>query len=304
MPAQQSSKELKKFQEETVNHVLTHVEDLNNNGGLHLPKDFSAPNALKFAWLRLLETQDSNSKPVLESCSKESICNALLDMVVMGLNPMKKQCAFIAYGGKLHMQPEYHGNIALAKRYGNLKNITANVVYEGDEFKYSVDPATGRKRIVTHEQTMENIDLNKIRGAYATVELEDGTTDVEVMTIFQIRKSWAMGKGGGNTKAHKEFPDQMAAKTVINRACKLLISTSDDSALLEGREDEDYQDPIKVNKEEQIKEKANRKPLNIEDVESVEVKDEPIKQPDQEQPEPQDEPQPEMETAEGRLPNF
>ena len=31
---------------------------------------------------------------------------------------------------------------------------------------------------------------------------------------------------------HKEFPDQMAKRTVINRACKMFFNTSDDSDLL------------------------------------------------------------------------
>ena len=120
--------QLKKLQEETVSHVLARVEEFNNTGELNLPGNYSPGNALKSAWLILLEVKDSNKKSVLESCSKESIVNALLDMVVQGLSPMKKQCAFVAYGSKLIMQREYHGNIALAKRYGGVKYVRANVI--------------------------------------------------------------------------------------------------------------------------------------------------------------------------------
>ncbi len=254
--------ELKKFQEQTVTRVLTQVNELDEKGGLHLPSDYSAANALKSAWLKLLVTKDSNEKPVLEVCSHESICNALLDMVVQGLNPMKKQCAFIAYKGQLSMQPEYHGNIALAKRYGDVKHVRANVIYQGDEFKYTIDQTTGLRIITKHEQDFENIDINKIKGAYATLITNDGTVYIELMNILQIRKAWEMGFGKGTTKAHKNFTDQMAIKTVINRACKLFISTSNDAGLVEGRE---YEDAVKEKKSETIKAIANQKNLNIDE---------------------------------------
>ena len=281
--------QMKKFQEETVSRVLDQVSAFNETGELHLPKDYSPGNALKSAWLILLESKDSNNKPVLESCSKESICNALLDMAVQGLSPMKKQCAFIAYGGKLTMQREYHGNIALAKRYGKVKHIRANVIYDGDDFKYEIDPASGLTKVLQHTPSLENIDINKIKGAYATVILEDGTVDVEVMTMPQIRAAWQMGHGGGATKAHKNFTDQMALKTVINRACKLYISTSDDGGLVDGKGAYTTEEPVKEDKKKELKEKANVKEIKIEDAQVVEEKPE-------EEPTPEKEPEDDADT--------
>jgi recombination protein RecT len=260
---------LKKFQEETVSRVLDQVNEFNQTGELNLPEKYSPGNALKSAWLILLETKDNKDKPVLETCSKESICNALLDMVVQGLSPMKKQCAFIAYGGKLQMQREYHGTIALAKRYGGVKHVRSNIIYEGDDFQYEIEPNTGLKRVLKHEPSFENINNNKIRGAYATVILNDGTVDVEIMTIHQIRTAWEMGYGGGSTKAHKNFPEEMARKTVINRACKLYISSSDDGGLVEGRTVPEGTDRVKEDKKAEVKNKANKKKLDIEDAEEV-----------------------------------
>ena len=272
--------QLKKFQEETVNAVLMQVESLNEKGGLHLPADYSAGNALKSAWLILLEAVDSNKKPVLESCSKESICNALLNMTVQGLNPMKKQCAFIAYAGKLTMQLEYHGNIALARRFGNVKHVRANCIYEKDVFEYSKDPETGLTKIIKHEQEIENIDINKIRGAYAHIIQEDGTVHIELMTMAQVRNAWNMGHGGGTTKAHKQFTDQMVQKTVINRGCKLFISTSNDGGLVEGREDKET---VHEEKEEKVAIEGNKTELEITDAE--EVKETPEEKPSAKEPE-------------------
>ena len=133
----------------------------------------------------------------------------------------------------------YFGTVAIAKRAGNIKTEPiANVVYEGDEFIYEIDPDTGLTRIVKHTQCMENINMQKIKGAYAIVKLANGQTQVTVMSIQQIKAAWAQGRGGGNTKAHTNFTDEMCKKTVIGRACKMVINSSDDAWLYDGKRDE------------------------------------------------------------------
>ena len=115
--------------------VLAKVTEFQKNGALTLPKDYSPENALKSAFLILSETKDSNKQLVLQSCSEASIANTLLDMVVRGLSPLKKQYYFIPYSGKLQGQPSYFGNIATAKRVNpNVKEIVANVIFNDDIF--------------------------------------------------------------------------------------------------------------------------------------------------------------------------
>lgn len=60
------------------------------------------------------------------------------------------------------------------------------------------------------------------------VELEDEEPFIEIMTWAQIQQSWAKSRSKAQT-VHKEFPDQMAKRTVINRACKMFFNTSGDS---------------------------------------------------------------------------
>jgi recombination protein RecT len=79
-------------------------------------------------------------------------------MSVLGLYVMKKLCAFVAYGNKITCQVQYQGNIALAKRFGSLKKVPANVIYEDDIFEYGIDPETGEMKILKHETKIENID--------------------------------------------------------------------------------------------------------------------------------------------------
>lgn len=94
-PAQQPQQNISIVQKDVVDTVLSKIKDFEEAGELKLPANYSAANALKSAWLILQETKDRNDKPALVVCTKESVANALLDMVVQGLSPMKKQCYFI-----------------------------------------------------------------------------------------------------------------------------------------------------------------------------------------------------------------
>lgn len=199
---------------------------------LYLPADYSPENALKSAWLELQHCKDRNDNPALQVCTVASISNALLDMIVQGLTPQKKQCYFVVYGKELTLMRSYMGSIAVAKRFSDVRDVWANVIYEGDTFKYEIDPATGVKKIVEHTQDFTNIDADKITGAYAVITRKSGETYVEIMTMDQIKKAWGQGAAKGKSPAHTNFPDEMAKKTVINRACKLFINTSDDSPVL------------------------------------------------------------------------
>lgn len=265
-PAQQNGNgQLKPFQEATMEIVMSKVSKMQEQGVIHLPKDYSAPNALRSAWFKLQEIPKGGGQPLVETCTKESIANALLDMVVTGLNPMKHQCSFIPAGRVLRMQREYQGSIALARRLGGLVSVIAVPVWKDDEFIRSVDVETGRTKVVKHEGAMENAD-GELKGAYAIVTLTSGETFAEVMTMGQIRKAWEMGPMRGNSPAHKNFPDQMAMKTVIGRACKTLINSSDDAGLFD--EDDDPRDFIAENVRETIKENANKEAINIDDLQN------------------------------------
>ena len=266
----------KKVSESTINAVLDRINTFKNSGDLKFPKDYSPENAVRAAWLIVQETKDRNGRLALDVCSSESICNAMLKMVVWGLSPLKKQCDFIVYGNKLSCDPEYTGNIALAKRYGNLKTIKANVILEGDEFKYEINE-TGRRKLIKHTQNLESLGDMKIKGAYAVYELNDGTLDMEVMNMKQIQAAWNQGASKGGSPAHKNFPDQMSIKTVISRACKLLIRSSDDSVLYGDETDDIKEDSVTATAKHTIRENANKMEVSMNDEpiqEAIEVNEE------------------------------
>lgn len=233
------------------------------NFGLAFPKDYNVANALTGAYLVLKDTVDKDKRPVLESCSQASIANSLMEMATLALNVNKKQGYFIAYGGKCQFQKSYFGNITLARRNG-LKKISAEIIYEGDTFKYHI--VNGEKVIDEHTQDFMNIDNDKIKGAYAVAKMMDGSQIVEIMNINQLKKAWNQRMGGLKEDAastHTKFKDQMSKKTVINRLCKMIANTSTDGNISEISDRLDqFEDisPIEIEQENvayEIKNEAN-----------------------------------------------
>jgi recombination protein RecT len=214
-----------------VETALARISEMQTTGNLQLPTNYNAENAVRSAWLLIQQTKNLDNKPALEICTQASIANALLDMVLQGLSPTKKQCYFIVYANQLQMQRSYFGTIAISKRVAGVKDAIGIPIYEKDVFKYSIDIKSGVKTVTQHDQEFDNIDVTKLKGAYAVITYEDGHVEYDIMTMQQIRASWEMGKAKGNSPAHKNFPDQMACRTVISRALKIPVNSSNDEDL-------------------------------------------------------------------------
>lgn len=261
---------IQKF-ENISEQVLSRIEQFQKDGSMILPKNYSVENHMKSAWLALQEVEDKEHHKALQICTKESIANSLLDMVLQGLSVSKKQGYFIMYGNKLIFQRSYFGTIALAKRAGGMvSEPVANVIYDGDDFQYEIDPKTAKVSIIKHSQKLENIDNSKIKGAYALVTLADGTTQVTIMSMQQIRAAWGQGATKGNSPAHKNFAEEMAKKTVIGRACKAIINSSDDAWLYDGKEDDADSDKASIQRDA-----AQHSDVQIIDTTAVEFDDVP-----------------------------
>lgn len=259
----------KKFEEKTVDQVLSRINDFLSTGDITLPPNYVPENAVRSAWLVLQDVTDKSGRPALEVCTKQSISNAFLEMVIKGLSVVKKQAYFVVYGNELSLDESYFGTIKIAKRDADVKEPKAVIIYKNDIFKYEI-LENGRKRVVEHIQDFANIDNDHILGAYAVVTYNDGSTDTEIMTMAQIRKAWNQGGSKGNSPAHQNFPDQMASKTVIARALKVATNSSDDSALM--RE----VDPVTSGVKSEIKEKANKKVMAF-DEDATLVEEKPVR---------------------------
>ena len=264
------SNELAKQEKTIVDSVQKRISEMQNSGSIELPNNYSVGNALKSAYLILQETQTSGKKPVLQACTQESIANSLLDMATQGLNPSKDQCYFIAYGNKLTMERGYLGTIALTKRIKGVKDVIGYTVYKDDKSDLGFDILTGKQKILEFCPGL-NRDPKNLVGAFALILGDNEILHTEYMDINQIHKAWEQGSMKGNSGAHKNFPDQMAIKTVINRACKYYVSTSDDSDKIAEFMNKTIEDTDRELEEEK-KEFANKEVIEVEEIpENIDV---------------------------------
>ena len=274
---------------ETIDIVEAKIKQFQDSGELHFPENYSPQNALKSAWLMLQETVDRNKTAALTVCTQASISNALLSMVIQGLNPDKKQCYFIVYGNKLQIQRSYFGSIHVAKSVDpTIKDIYGKTIYADDEFEYEIKH--GKEIVTLHKQKLSNIDKDKIIGAYATILYEDGREISTIMTYEQIKQAWAQSQmkpidDKGNVKAgstHDKFTADMAEKTAINKVCKFIINGSSDKTIISRfakAVDSEIQEAIV---EEEIEEKANKQTIDIDDSEVIDAVFEDVEEPKQE----------------------
>lgn len=209
--------------------VLVKVKNYEQLGQIVLPKDYNAGNALKAAHLVLQGMETKTGKPVLETCTVNSISNTLFNMVTQGLSVAKGQCAFIVRGGnQLTLMREYNGTTAMAKRDCGLKHVNGQALYKGDIIDYEMDLKTAKMTLAEYKPKFENIKKENIIGAFAVAVFNDGTTDFDIMTMEEIRQSWLQGAAKGNSDAHVNFPQRMAEKTVINRLLTRYVSSATD----------------------------------------------------------------------------
>lgn len=263
----QNATALKRMQEETTQQIMERVTGWQETGEVVLPKGYHVGNAIKLAWLYLQTVENLQHQKAIDYCTKDSICNALLNMVINGEYP-QKHCYFIMYGNRLEWQERYLGKLMRAKRDTEIGKVNAQVIYEGDEFVYTIDE-NGEKQLVKHVPNLANIDNTKILAAYAVVINKDGSRHIEVMTRTQIQKAWEQGAMKGKSGAHTNFTDQMCMKTVIQRACKIALDSNADPG--------DDDDPNHYDEATAEREAAQGRQAI--DAEAVEVKDEQVATP-------------------------
>lgn len=256
------AKEVMKINEKAItDNVLNRVNDLQSKGELDFPKNYSVGNALKSAYL-ILSGVDLKDK--IQNCTQESIANSLLDMVVQGLNPAKKQCYFIPYGNKLQLSRSYLGTVALTKRLKGVKDVVGYAIYKGDDLQLGFDFATGKQFVKSYNPST-NRNSGDLIGALGLVVGENEILRVEYMDIEQVKKAWNQGAMKGNSPAHRNFTDQMMIKTVINRVCKLYVNTSDDSDKIADAFNRSEESMMNTDLEliEEIEENANKLELPV-----------------------------------------
>lgn len=158
----------------------------------------------------------------LSRCSTSSLVTCIVACAQLGIEPgdNTQRAYLIPRGGECTLMIGYRGLIELAYRSGTIESIDAQVIYDGDE--YQIDLGTDPR--VVHRPTLEN--RGEMVGVYAVIHVRGASVPiVEVMdlkTIDKIRRA-----AGSRSPAWRDWPEEMAKKSVIKRPLKRVPLSSD-----------------------------------------------------------------------------
>ena len=208
-----------KLAQDTSDWINKNIRD----NKITVPEGYNVSNEITMALMMIAQTNDKDGRPALESCSRESIMTQLRLMAQNGLSMAQKQCYPIVRKPKLCIDISYFGTISIIKRLMPGYDVRANVIYKDDIYDYIWNEETQCYQVTNIRSSIENRD-KPIVGAYGTI-FEKATGKVifsEVMSWKEILTSWSHAK---TDKVQKEFPQEMAKRTLIQRMCKLFLNT-------------------------------------------------------------------------------
>lgn len=166
-------------------------------------------------------------QPELLECDRKSLLLACLRAANDGLMPDGREGSFVVFKDSkrkvklAQWMPMYQGLLKKVRNTGELRSISANVVYERDHFDYQL----GDEERIVHKPVLG--DRGQPIAAYAIAHLADGGIAREVMDAGQIRQVQASSRATSEESPWAKWPDEMARKTVIRRLYKRLPSSTE-----------------------------------------------------------------------------
>ena len=163
-----------------------------------------------------------NREPELANCSVESVLSCFMKCTSLGLEPSNVNglgmAYILPYGNKNYQTGQkeatlivgYKGMIELARRSGEIRDISARAVHEGDDFSYSY----GLDESLHHVPCAKPGRLTHV---YMVAHYKDGGHYLNVMGVDEIEAARARSKAGSKGPWVSDF-EAMAKKTVIRRS--------------------------------------------------------------------------------------
>jgi recombination protein RecT len=173
-------------------------------------------DAERFTRLVLTELRRS---PKLLECKPESLLAAMMLSAQLGLEPGPLGLVYlIPFKAEVTFIIGYKGMIALAQRSGQLKDIVARTVYEGDQFSYSY----GIRDHLTHVPALP-AERGERRCWYAVARLVGGGNVMHVMHPDEVEERRKRSPAGRRNEGPWATDyDAMARKTVIRSMAPFL----------------------------------------------------------------------------------
>jgi recombination protein RecT len=162
------------------------------------------------------------NNPDLQNADRRTLFGAIVRLAQDGLLPDGREAAIVLFGNKAQAMPMIAGVLKKIRQSGEVKKVSAQVVYESDHFlvKYGFDED------VEHTPPPLDKPRGKPIGAYATAVLKDGSQLLEVMSFEEIEKVRSVSRSG-QKGPWAQWWGEMARKTVMRRLSKRLPMSTD-----------------------------------------------------------------------------
>lgn len=186
-------------------------------------------------FIRVAITAVNQNEDLLRS-DRQSLYRSLMRCAQDGLLPDGQEAAIVPFGNQAQYMPMVKGILKKVRNSGELAQLTAQVVYKADKFRYWVDD--DGEHLVHEPELLSGVDRGEIVGAYALAKTKDDAIYVEVMSKEEVEKVRAVSRAK-NATPWTQWWDQMAKKTAIRRLSKRLPMSTDLDDLIR-RDDEMY----------------------------------------------------------------
>ena len=155
--------------------------------------------------------------PELLNCTRKSLLGALLETARLGLEPCTEQAYLIPYGKECTLVIGYQGYVQLMYRTGQVEAVEAELVYEADEWEYSL--GDGGK--FYHRPNLLADDRGKPLFAYSFAKLTGGgRTKVAITTRRDAERIKAEFAKSAKSPWKTGSFDQMWLKTPVRQLQK------------------------------------------------------------------------------------
>ena len=186
-----------------------------------------APKAMNKERMFQLALSAYNQTPELAKCSTASVLGCLMKCTALGMEPSAVDGLGRAYilpfynkktgGTEATFILGYKEMIDLARRSGQLTDISARVVHEGDDFEYEY----GLDEKLRHIPSTKPIEGRQLTHVYMVAHFKDGGHYIDVMTRDEVEAVRKRSKAA-NFGPWKTDYEAMAMKSVIRRAFKFM----------------------------------------------------------------------------------
>ena len=175
-----------------------------------LPKHCSVDRMMRIAITAVTRT------PKLAECEPASFLKCMMDLSQWGLEPNGRDAHLIPFNNRrrgvveCQLILDYKGLVQLLYRSGQILSVHADVVYEGDDFAYSMGELLRHTQFDLRTQA-KPAERGKMIAAYARIVLKGGACKCEVMTKEQIDGIRKRSKSGNDGPWVTDY-EEMAKK--------------------------------------------------------------------------------------------